>query len=221
MITLEDHTTIYLDYDGTLHDSLHVYAPAFRKAYEALVKDHGAKDRTWTDEGIKPFLGQTPSEMWANFGGDIGEDAKDKASQLISKHMEKAISEGEARLYDGALETLRTLKARGYKLVFISNCLTYYMEAHAEQFGLEQYFDRMVCSGTYQGVERKADVLMKVREDFPGKAAMVGDRWHDMEAGEKNGLTTIGATYGFGDPDEISDADITINNITDLLKLFP
>ena len=221
MTTLNSYHTIFLDYDGTLHDSLHVYAPAFRKAYRLLVENHGAEDRTWSDEEIKPFMGQTPSEMWRNFGRHIGEDAKDKASQLISKHMKEAIENGEAKLYDGALMTLETLKERGYTLIFISNCMTYYMEAHAKQFGLEQYFDRMVCSETYPGIERKADVLKKVLTDFPGKAAMVGDRWHDMEAGEDNGLTTIGATYGFGKPHELDAADHTIAAVTDLLKLFP
>ncbi|MFP4078586.1 MAG: HAD family hydrolase [Bacillota bacterium] len=219
-MTLSGYTTLYFDYDGTLHDSLHVYAPAFRKAYQALVDHHGATPRIWPDEEIQPFLGQTPGELWASFGREIGERAKNKASALISEQMRQAIKKGEARLYDGALETLGKLKARGYTLVFISNCRQYYMHAHAKQFGLEAYFDRMVCSETYPGIERKADVLARVMEDFPGKAAIIGDRWHDMEAGHENGLTTVAAAYGFGHSDELKDADHAIGTVKDLLKLF-
>ncbi|MFW6285477.1 MAG: HAD family hydrolase [Bacillota bacterium] len=219
-MTLSGYKTLYFDYDGTLHDSLYVYAPAFRKAYRALVEHHGANDRTWSDDEIKPFLGQTPSEMWASFGHEIGEKAKKKASELISKHMREAIKNGDAKLYSGALDTLRKLKERGYNLVFISNCMTYYMDAHAEQFGLDELFDRMVCSETYPGVERKADVLAQVRKDFEGKAAIIGDRWHDMEAGRENGLTTVAATYGFGNDEELGQADYAIESPKDLLKLF-
>jgi len=34
---LEGIKTIYFDYDGTLHNSNKIYAPAFRKAYDFLV----------------------------------------------------------------------------------------------------------------------------------------------------------------------------------------
>lgn len=28
--------TVFFDYDGTLHDSMHLYGPAFRRAYACL-----------------------------------------------------------------------------------------------------------------------------------------------------------------------------------------
>lgn len=165
-------------------------------------------------------MGQTPSEMWASFGSSIGESAKKEASTLISREMKKGIDNGNAVLYKGALDTLETLKARGYALVFISNCKTYYMQAHAEQFGLDRYFDAMVCSQTYEGIERKADVLNQIKKDFEGPMAIVGDRHHDMEAGRENGLYTLAATYGFAKPGELHDADYSIESITDLKTLF-
>ncbi|MGM0435823.1 MAG: HAD family hydrolase [Bacillota bacterium] len=220
MATIEDVKTLFLDYDGTLHDSLNLYAPAFRKAYRALVRHHGAKERTWSDEEISGFMGQTPSEMWASFGPSIGEEAKQEASKLISQEMERGIKNGNAVLYDGALETLETLKNRGYKLVFISNCKNYYMHAHTKQFGLDRYFDAMVCSQTYEGVERKADVLSEIKKDFEGPMAIVGDRHHDMEAGRENALFTIGSTYGFAKKGELDEADYLIDDITELQTLF-
>jgi len=216
----KDIKTIFLDYDGTLHDSLHVYAPAFRKAYRHLVEHHGLKEKKWRDEEFGRFLGMTPKEMWDIFGADLPEQVKAEASAILGEEMRRLVEDGHARLYEGALATLADLRKKGYKLVFISNCKDYYMRAHAKVFGLGEYFDRMVCSDTFEGIEAKHLVLERVKADFPEKMAIVGDRHHDMEAGRFNGLLTIAARYGFGGKEELQDADIHIEDVTELQELF-
>lgn len=49
---------------------------------------------------------------------------------------------------------------------------------------------------------------------------MVGDRHSDIEAGSLNKLITIGCQYGFGDENEIKDADIKVNRIQDILPII-
>ncbi len=212
--------TILFDYDGTLHDSLHIYAPAFRKAFDYLVTTHGVEPRSWSDEEISKFLGQTPKEMWNAFGSDIPKAAKDEASSIISQEMERLIKEGKAQLYDGALETLYDLKKKGYILAFISNCRNYYLHAHTNLFGLGKYFEYMVCSESYPGIEAKELVLEKLKPQLEDEMVIVGDRHHDMKAGIYNNIHTIGAAYGFGDDEELKDSDLTINNIKELMSIF-
>ncbi len=211
--------TIFFDYDGTLHDSMAIYFPAFSKAYQALVESNQAPDKTWTYETVSKFLGQTPKEMWASFGSDISETAKQNASKAIGNTMETLIRNEKANLYDGALETLKVLKARGYKLVFISNCKTQYMKNHTEIFNLDDYFDLMVCAEMYDYAP-KTKVLENIAKDFPKPHAIVGDRHHDMEAGTAHNMIKIACTYGFGSSDEHQEADITIDDIKELQKIF-
>ncbi len=212
--------TVFLDYDGTLHNSMHIYKPAFLKAYRYLEKHHGAPKREWTYDEISQFLGQTPTEMWNAFGKGLSDEAKNKASSVISEEMRRLIEAGEARLFEGALDTLHILKERGYALVFISNCKNYYMHAHAETFGLDKLFDRMVCSETYPGVEEKHQVLAKTMEDFSEEMVIVGDRTHDIKAGKINGIHTIGAAYGFARQGELDDADQIISNVRELTDIL-
>ncbi|MCD8506009.1 MAG: hypothetical protein LRY37_02510 [Alkalibacterium thalassium] len=37
--------TIIFDYDGTLHDSSKIYIPAFKRAYDYLVKNNKAEEK--------------------------------------------------------------------------------------------------------------------------------------------------------------------------------
>ncbi len=211
--------TIFLDYDGTLHDSMAIYKPAFLKAYATLVKKQYAEAKDWTDEAISKFLGQTPKEMWASFGDAIPEAAKQEASLAIGNTMETMIKAHQAKLYNGAIETLKTLKARGYTLVFISNCKTQYMENHTEVFQLDRYFDAMVCAEMYDYAP-KTDVLKTLKQRFQSPYAMVGDRHHDIDAGKAHQMVTVACTYGFGSDEEHTHADYKITDITELKAIF-
>ena len=49
-----------------------------------------------------------------------------------------------------------------------------------------------------------------------GQFIVIGDRFHDIETAVQNGLSSIGCGYGYGTPDELSAADITVNGITEI-----
>ncbi len=212
--------TVLFDYDGTLHNTLKIYEKAFKTVYESLVRDFGAPKKTWQASEIAKFLGQTPTQMWSHFGEDLSDEAKQTGLKRLSKTLDSAIQKGQAELYDGALEVLDYLKQKGYYLVFISNCKQYYLEAHKAAFGLDRYFDLMVCSETFEGIQDKDKVLAQILPKLPKAGVIVGDRHHDMEAGIKNGLYTIGVNYGFGNDEELSVADMRIDDIKTLKTLL-
>lgn len=56
-IPKEDIRTIFFDYDGTLHDSLRIYALAFKKAYAYLVEEGHTEPKEWSDKEISHWLG--------------------------------------------------------------------------------------------------------------------------------------------------------------------
>ena len=218
-MNLKHVKTLFFDYDGTIHDSLYIYKPAFLKAYEMLVEEGYRKSREWQDHEVMPFLGQSPKEMWDSFGPDLPERIKQRASDLIGNTMKILIEEQKAKLYPHAFETLSTLKSRGYTLVFISNCRTQYMKDHTVQFKLDTVFSSMVCAEMYDYLPKEV-ILKSIISNFEGDYAIIGDRHHDIKAGKFNEITTIGCRYGFGKSDELSDADFHIDKIIDLLELF-
>lgn len=214
---LKDIKTIFFDYDGTIHNSIKIYAPAFRKAYDYLVQKGVAENRTWTDNEISYWLGFSSKEMWKNFMPDLDNDLMKEASSMIGMEMKNQIDNNNAELYDGALEVLQYLINKGYKLIFISNCGIYYRDMAKDTFILDNYFVEMACSEEYDYIP-KYEILRRIKGKYPENMVIIGDRFQDIEAGKKNNISTIGCSYGYNKPDELKEADIIIHNIIELKK---
>lgn len=219
MIPFENVKTIFFDYDGTLHNSIKIYAPAFRKAYAYLVENGYAEEKNWTDSDISYWLGFNPSDMWRSFMPGLEDDIRAKCSNIIGEEMATLIEQGKSKLYDGALEVLAFLKAKGIHLVFISNCKVYYRDCQSKLFHLDRYFEELACSEEY-GFIPKYEILKKIKDRYPQEMLMIGDRKQDIEAGKKNNIYTIGCSYGFLTKGELDEADMLIDNILDLKELF-
>lgn len=216
---IKDIKTIFFDYDGTLHESIRLYAPAFRKCFEYLVSIGVAEDREWSDEEISVWLGYNKNEMWQAFMPELPDEIKSHAGKIIGYEMGVLTDNGLASLYDGTIEVLSYLKKKGYRLVFLSNCSNQYMNSHRKLFKLDQYFDAYYTAEEFNYIP-KHEILSKVIGNYPKECVMVGDRDKDIEAGIKNSITTIGCSYGYGDSSELEAADYMLDDINRLIELL-
>jgi phosphoglycolate phosphatase len=215
----ENIKTIYFDYDGTIHNSIKVYAPAFRKAYKFLMNKGAAPVRKWEDEEISYWLGFSSQAMWEAFMPNLDIKLRQIASSIIGKEMGALIKDGKSILYEGAIETLTYLKAKGYRLVFISNCSIAYRDAARDTYKLMDFFDEMICSEEYD-YQPKHEILRLIKESYPVDGLMIGDRMQDIEAGIMNNMLTIGCLYGFPCEGELDMADRVIDDVTELRELL-
>ncbi|MDD5946141.1 MAG: HAD family hydrolase [Clostridia bacterium] len=204
---------LVFDYDGTLHDSMKIYAPSF-KACCALMREEGDTVREYTDEEIKRWIGMDVKSMWNEFRPDFPQEKKDRYGGFIGENMVKLINEGKAELYDGVPEMLSELKER-YRLIFLSSCKRSYMLAHIRAFGLDRFFSGFYCTEDY-GFAPKYKIFEHIKENYDGDFTVIGDRYSDMETAEKFGLKSIGCLYGYGSKDELKNADIKVKSIEEL-----
>lgn len=219
MIPFSNIKTIFFDYDGTLHNGIKIYAPAFKAAYSYLVGQGYAAPKEWTDADISYWLGFNPSDMWRTFMPNLSSDVQNKCSKIISDKMKALTEAGKPELYPGALDVISYLKNKGYHLIFISNCKTYYKDCHRDLFKLDKYFEEIIASEEYNFIP-KHEIIKRVKDKYPKDMVMIGDRLQDMEAGRKNNMYTIGCSYGFGPHSELEGADLVIDSILELKCLF-
>lgn len=217
--SLHSIQTLVFDYDGTLHDSRPNYILAFKQAYQYLIEEGQAEERVFEDAEITQWLGYSKNDMWDTFMPDLEPIFQEKASLIIGNTLLERVQEKKAHLYPKSLETLAYLKERGYSLIFLSNCRKAYLEAHRQAFSLDNYFDDLLCSESFNNLP-KYKIFETIKADFPKEYAVIGDRIHDFEIGLHHNFPTIGCNYGFGKEEELAVADIRIDAIEELQDLL-
>ncbi len=157
---------------------------------------------------LRKFIGPPLHDSFIDFYGF----SREKAMEAVDKYRERFADIGifENEPYDGIHKLLAGLKDAGYTLAIASSKPEVFTKRIIEHFELSPYFTH-VCGSELDGRRTdKAEVITYALEKLGSPKAenvvMVGDRKHDILGAKKNGLTSIGVLYGFGDEAELREA---------------
>jgi phosphoglycolate phosphatase len=203
--------TLIFDYDGTIHDTLKIYEPAFREVYERLAGSGVIVREEITSARIAGWIGMNVKEMWDDFQPGLPAECKERAGAVIGELMMRRVRERRAVWYPGAQQVLEIL-GKKYDMVVLSNCDAAYRLANWCSFGMERWFDAFYDCGTY-GFAPKAEIIQNIMRTYPGGYTVIGDRAGDMACARAAGCRFIGCLYGFGVPGELTGNGMTAENI--------
>lgn len=206
--------TVFFDLDGTLTDpgigiTNSVWA-ALRK-YNIEVKDRSELFR---------FIGPPLMDAFMEYYGFPEEQAREAIKPYREYFARKGIFEN--RVYPGIPELLEKLKKDGYLLTVATSKPEEFAKKILVHFDLIKYFDHVCGAGMDETRTGKAEVITYALETAgvtdKRQCIMVGDRKHDMEGAERNGLRKIGVLYGYGSREELTKAgaDVIAENREDL-----
>lgn len=122
---------------------------------------------------------------------------------------------------DGSIETLQALWQRGYPLALVTSRGRQDVEAFLAQHELDSVFRVVV---TRDSVRRLKPHPMPVRLAAkrlgvsPKQCVMVGDTNVDIRSAQAAGALAVGVLCGFGDRNDLADADLVIEAVTQLAK---
>lgn len=193
---------VLFDLDGTLTDPGLGITSAAQYAAKKLGFD--APDRTDFYSFIGPPLRKSFSEKFSL----SPEQAETAVEYYREYYRPKGIFECEP--YDGIIDALRTLSKCGYTLGIATVKPEVFAVKIAEHFGFGKYFAFISGSELDNSRDDKAEVIIRAMNNINGarkeNTVMIGDRSYDMIAAKKLGLPGIGASYGYGSEDELSEA---------------
>jgi len=212
---------VVFDLDLTLIDSLHRFYSIFNKVLKKLCN----YTVSW-DEFLKRFCEDTLDYL-------ISEEVDVMCfwKEFRRSYAEEPIHPRD-RMIPGALETLKWLKKRGYKVVVTTGREIPEEKVWEELkcFGLAEYVDRVYTLASQDpSVEDvafiKTGILELIMRDFkvkPEEIIFVGDYWVDMESCRRLGIFGIGVLTGHESEEKLRKfgAKYVIKSVKELPKLL-
>lgn len=169
--------------------------------------------------GVRPdrdearrMVGRPLLEMASALAGGDQAQAHLIAAGYRRRYLERIVPAGPELVYPGVQEGLRHLGREGWRIGVVTN------KSHAgaleilDSSGLAGYLDVVIgADDVPQPKPDPAPVLAALRElgIVPGRAVMVGDTVHDIRAGRRAGVETVGVTQGVGTRSELEGAGAT------------
>lgn len=210
------YENILLDLDGTLSDNSKGIFKGVIRALEYFNIDYCESD-------LNSFIGPP---LLDSFMIKYNMD-NTSALKAVEVYREYYSVDGlfENTLYDGVEKVLSVLKERGKKLYLTTAKPQVFAEKIMIHFGVDHYFEGIYGATLDTSRIHKEDIIKYVimsNKLEKRVTIMVGDRYHDIEGADVNGIDSVGVTYGFGSRDELvaSGADFVIDDIAALPEIL-
>ena len=213
------YKTYIFDLDGTLLDTLGDLAASVNY----VLRTHGMPEHTVDD--VRRFVGNGVRKLMERAvpegaGNPLFEDAFATFRQHYMEH-----SLDTTRPYDGILETLASLKARGCHLAVVSNKMMAATQALCRHF-FPDTIEVAIGEHEAEGIRKKPapdTVIAALKALGVGKedAVYVGDSDVDIQTARNSGIPCISVLWGFRDKDFLKQhgAETFISTPSDLLNL--
>ena len=188
---------LFFDLDGTLIDP----QEGLTKAIQVSLEKMGEKDIPTSHE-LRWCIGPP---LWNSFevllgpGADIGE--------AMDYYREYFMDDGmyQADVYDGIGEMFDSFHQVDAQMFIATSKPAIYAQEIIEHFGIHAHVERLFGS-ELDGTNSDKTELLKFALDEtgadPAKSVMIGDRQFDIFGARNNDIPSVGALWGFGDPDE-------------------
>ncbi len=222
----KEKKAILFDLDGTLIDSVPDLALAVNEMLQQLGRNTFSEEtiRYWVGNGAqtlvkRALLGERDIKG-KQIDKELFEDALARFLSAYQKHLCEA-----TRPYPDVPETLKALKARGYRLAIVTNKPEQFVGPILEGLGLADLFEAWLGGDSLPKKKPDPMPLLHLCETMQIKveeAVIVGDSKNDILAAKACGMDAIGVTYGYNYGEDIAvyHPTVVIEEFGKLLKLF-
>ena len=216
---------VYFDLDGTLLDTSGDFITIVNQMLlddglnpisSTLIKDHvseGSRKLVQLAYQIEPEHPEV-------------EPLRNRLLQYYDDHINQTGRQDPACLYKGISALLNHLEKQGISWGIVTNKPAAYAEPLLEQVFLHDRYQTLICPDHVKRTKPDPESLLLACQQTgtnPDNCIYIGDHRRDIEAGNKAGMTTIAARYGFIKADDSPDhwlADHAVNSAEDILPLL-
>lgn len=213
---MKKYQYILFDLDGTLTDPGTGITNSVMYALKKFGITETCRSRLYR------FIGPPLAQSFQEFYGLSAEEARKGIEWYREYYQDRGIFENY--VYEGIEDVLAELKRRGKTILLATSKPEFYAARILEHFHLREYFSYVAGATMDESRVEKKDVIAYGLEacgirDVSG-ALMVGDRRHDIEGAQANGMDSLGVLYGYGSRQELEQAgaDYLAENAGEILR---
>ncbi|HEU4384295.1 MAG TPA: HAD-IA family hydrolase [Anaeromyxobacteraceae bacterium] len=180
---------VLFDLDGTLVDTVELILSSMRAAFE------GFPGRRPTDAEWMAGMGKPLRVQLAEF---VAPTDMDSVVDRYRVH-QQANHDRMTRAFEGAVEVVSRLEARGHPLGVVTSKFLRTAERTLAHVGLLPFVDVVVGADSVLRSKPDPEPVLRalaLLECPPGRALFVGDSPHDVAAGNAAGVVTAAALWG-------------------------
>ena len=193
---------VLVDLDGTLSDSRPGIAGSFRFMLGQLGLDPDTVgDLTWA---VGPPIRVSIERILARYG-----DARVDEGLTIYRARYSDVGIYDCSVYDGVVGMLEQLAADGLALRVATSKRRDFADRVIDHLGLRRFFPAVYGALPGGGLDDKHDLIAHILGTEGLAAAettMIGDRYHDIHAAQKNAVRSVGVLWGYGGHAELDSA---------------
>ncbi|MBS0313024.1 MAG: phosphoglycolate phosphatase [Proteobacteria bacterium] len=214
---------VAIDLDGTLLDTIPDLCSAVNRVLETMDLETLPLERVKSFVGKGLFMHLTRS-LRHTLRREPSEAELDHAVTLYRRFYRDHIAD-QTTIFPGVLEGLTAFRERGLTLSVVTNKWTSYSEALLRHFGLDAFFDHLVCGDTL--ATNKPDPAMiywsaGMHRVHPNELLMIGDSGNDSRAAQAAGAPVVLMSYGYSEGENLADlrANAIVDTFTDIPALL-
>ncbi|WP_284141102.1 MULTISPECIES: pyrophosphatase PpaX [unclassified Virgibacillus] len=205
--------TILFDLDGTLIDTNELIIASFIHTF----KQYG---REYTRAELKEFNGPPLKDTFASIDPN-------KVEEMVETYRAHNFLHHDAYVkpFPHVIETLIELKNKQIQIGIVSTKMQKGVLKGLQVCGLEKMFDAIVTLDDVTNAKPNPEPVLKGMELLAGQpesTLMVGDNYHDIEAGHRAGVQTAGVSWSHKGKEFLQSYHPTymLEDMRDLLRII-
>lgn len=206
--------TVLFDFDGTLADSNELISESHFRVVDEYFPGRFQRNN------MQSFNGPSLVDIYTHLDNERKEEMiKKYRDHMMSMHDETI------KLFPGIKELLKRVHEKGIKVGIVSTKRKDMLEHGIQVLGIERYVDVVIGLGDYQNSKPNPEsvlLALKKLNVSADAAMMVGDNFHDIEAGNSAGTQSVFVKWSEKSVESILPykPDFIVSNVKELERLI-
>ena len=211
--------SIIFDMDGTLFQTDKILELSLEDTFNHL-RAQDKWDKETPIDKYREIMGVPLPKVWENLLPDHSISDREQTDSYFLDRLIDNIKSGKGTLYPNVKKIFRYLKENNCMIYIASNGLTAYLNAIVSYYQLDNWVTETFSIQQIESLNKSKLVQNIIEKYGITTGAVVGDRLSDINAAKENRLVSIGCNFDFAKEEELSQADIVIDDLMELKKFY-